>query len=101
MVAKPLTLTLDEVKALPRQEVISTIECSGNDGLPFLTSAVGNARWAGASLADMLKAAQIKPGALEVVFYGADQGEEVVRKERRSKSSSTAPSPGACRLRTR
>ncbi len=81
MVAKPLTLTLDEVKALPRQEVTSTIECSGNDGLPFLTSAVGNARWAGASLADTLKTAQIKDGALEVVFYGADQGEEVVHKD--------------------
>lgn len=81
LVAKPLTLTLDEVKALPRQEVISTIECSGNDGLPFLASAVGNARWAGVSLADMLKAAQIKPGVIEVVFYGADQGEEVVRKD--------------------
>ena len=80
-VAKPLTLTLDEVKALPRQEVVSTVECSGNDGLPFLASAVGNARWAGASLADMLKEAQIKPGATEVVFYGADQGEEVVRKD--------------------
>ena len=81
LVAKPLALTLDEVKALPRQEVISTMECSGNDGLPFLTSAVGNARWAGASLADMLRAAQMKQGAVEVVFYGADQGEEVVHKD--------------------
>ena len=81
MVAKPLTLTIDELKAMPRQEVTSTIECSGNDGLPFLTSAVGNARWAGTSLAGLLNAAQVKPGALEVVFYGADQGEEVVHKD--------------------
>ena len=35
----------------------------------------------GTSLADLLKAAQVKRGALEVVFYGADQGEEVVRKD--------------------
>ena len=81
MVAKPLTLTIEELKTLPRQEVISTIECSGNDGLPFLTSAVGNARWAGTSLAGLLNAAQVKRGALEVVFYGADQGEEVVHKD--------------------
>src|SRR5438034_6320 len=80
LVAKPLTLTLAELKALPRQEVTSTIECAGNNGLPFLTSAVGNARWAGASLAEILKSVQVKPGTSEVVFFGADQGEEVLRK---------------------
>jgi DMSO/TMAO reductase YedYZ molybdopterin-dependent catalytic subunit len=81
MVAKPLTLTVSNLKSLPRQEVISTVECSGNNGLPFLSSMVGNARWAGASLAEMLRMAQIKSGAIEVVFYGVDQGEEVVRKD--------------------
>ena len=81
MVANPLTFTLNDLKALPRQEVTSTIECSGNNGLPFLASLAGNARWAGASLAELLRAAQIKSGALEVVFYGVDQGEEVVRKD--------------------
>jgi DMSO/TMAO reductase YedYZ molybdopterin-dependent catalytic subunit len=73
-------LTFRELKSLPRQEVTSTIECAGNNGLPFLTTAIGNARWAGASLAKVLKSAQIKSGALEVVFFGADQGEEVLRK---------------------
>jgi DMSO/TMAO reductase YedYZ molybdopterin-dependent catalytic subunit len=81
MIAKPSTVTLNDLRSLPRQEVISTIECSGNNGLPFATSTVGNARWAGASLAKMLQTAQIKSGAVEVVFYGADQGEEVVRKD--------------------
>lgn len=52
----------------------------GNHGLPFFTSAIGNAQWAGTSLADILGPAQIKPGALEVVFFGADQGEEVLRR---------------------
>jgi DMSO/TMAO reductase YedYZ molybdopterin-dependent catalytic subunit len=80
LVAKPLTLTLKDLKGLPRREVASTIECSGNNGLPFLTSAVGNAKWAGASLAQILKSAQIKLGAIEVVFFGADQGEEILRK---------------------
>ncbi len=81
MVANPLTFTLSELKALPRQEITSTIECSGNNGLPFLASLVGNARWAGTSLAQTLRTAQIKNGALEVVFYGVDQGEEVVHKD--------------------
>ena len=79
-VSKPATLTLDQLKALPRREIIFTLECSGDNGLPFLQSSIGNAQWAGASLAETLKAAQIKDDALEVVFYGTDQGDEVVRQ---------------------
>ena len=79
-VGNPTTLTLDQLKALPRREVIFALECSGDNGLPFLQSSIGNAQWAGASLAEMLKAAQIKDDALEVVFYGTDQGDEVVRQ---------------------
>ena len=81
MVTKPMTLTLANLKALPRQEVTSTLECSGNNGLPFAVSTIGNARWAGASLANLLHTAQVKTGAIEVVFYGTDQGEEVVHKD--------------------
>ena len=33
---------------------------------------MGNARWAGARLADVLKKAAVKPGATEVLFNGAD-----------------------------
>jgi DMSO/TMAO reductase YedYZ molybdopterin-dependent catalytic subunit len=79
LVVKPGTLTLDQLKALPRKEVISTIECSGSNGLPFAQSMIGNATWAGASLADTLRAAGIKDGGIEVVFYGIDKGEETVR----------------------
>jgi DMSO/TMAO reductase YedYZ molybdopterin-dependent catalytic subunit len=80
-VDKPATFKLNELKSLPRHEIISTLECSGNNGLPFAQSTIGNARWTGASLAEMLRTAQIKSGAVEVVFYGTDQGEEVVRKD--------------------
>jgi DMSO/TMAO reductase YedYZ molybdopterin-dependent catalytic subunit len=79
-VNNPTTLTLDRLKAMPREEVTFTLECSGDNGLPFFQSGVGNARWGGTSLAQVLRAAQIKDDALEVVFYGADQGEEVVRQ---------------------
>jgi DMSO/TMAO reductase YedYZ molybdopterin-dependent catalytic subunit len=81
LVDRPTTLTLEQLTALPRGEVTFTIECSGNNGLPFLTSAIGNARWAGASLADVLRNAGLKSSALEVVFFGTDSGEETVRKD--------------------
>ena len=81
LVDRPTTLTLEQLTALPRGEVTFTIECSGNNGLPFLTSAIGNARWVGASLADVLRNADLKSSALEVVFFGADSGEETVRKD--------------------
>jgi hypothetical protein len=61
--------TVYRLKAMPREEVTFTLECSGNNGLPFFQSGVGNARRAGASLAEILKAAQIKDDALEVVFW--------------------------------
>jgi DMSO/TMAO reductase YedYZ molybdopterin-dependent catalytic subunit len=80
-VGQPTTLSLDQLKALPRQQVTFTIECSGNNGLPFLTSAIGNARWGGTPLAEVLRNADIKSSALEVVFFGADSGEETVRKD--------------------
>ena len=44
-----------------------------------MTSAIGNAKWAGASVADVLGAAKAKGGAKEVVFFGADRGNEVLR----------------------
>src|SRR5204862_7114285 len=43
MVKKPLALTLADLKALPRQKVTFTVECSGNHGFPFFTGGIGNA----------------------------------------------------------
>lgn len=79
LVERPASLTLEQIRALPRQEATCTIECSGNGGLPFLTSAIGNARWAGTPLAPLLRALGIMQGAIEVVFFAADTGQEVLR----------------------
>lgn len=79
-VNNPTTLTLDRLMAMPHEEVTFTLECSGDNGLPFFQSGVGNAHWGGTSLAQVLKATQLKDDALEVVFFGADQGEEVVHQ---------------------
>lgn len=79
LVEQPLKLSLAQLKALPRQETTCTIECSGNRGLPFFTSAVGNAKWSGTPLAALLAQARPMKNGTEVVFIGADAGEEIVR----------------------
>ena len=80
LVRRPLTLTLADLKARPRQEVAFTLECAGNHGFPWFTSGVGTATWAGAGLASLLKDAGLHDKASEVVFYGSDRGEEEVRQ---------------------
>ena len=97
LVTRPASLSLSALKAMPRQEITSTIECSGNNGLPFLTSAVGNARWAGTSLAGILKAAQIKTSAIEVVFFARTRARRCCAKTRRLNSNSPVISHAACR----
>ncbi|HEX2282643.1 MAG TPA: sulfite oxidase [Thermomicrobiales bacterium] len=81
LVAQPLTLTLDDLKARQRQEVTFTMECSGNTGLPFFTGGVGNATWAGTLLAPLLDEAGVLEEGIEVVFWGADAGEQTWRDE--------------------
>jgi DMSO/TMAO reductase YedYZ molybdopterin-dependent catalytic subunit len=78
-VRRPLTLTLDQIKARPRREVVYTLECSGNHGFPFMVGGIGTARWAGTPLAPVLEEAGIREGGIEVVFHGADTGEEQIR----------------------
>jgi DMSO/TMAO reductase YedYZ molybdopterin-dependent catalytic subunit len=80
-VATPLTLTLDDLKKLPAAEIVSVLECAGNGraffqppvpGLQWGHGAVGNARWRGVRLADVLKRGGLKPSAREILFDGAD-----------------------------
>jgi DMSO/TMAO reductase YedYZ molybdopterin-dependent catalytic subunit len=77
LVNKPLELTLDELKRRPRKELIAGFECSGNNPAR-LNTLVGNARWAGTSVAALLKDAGLKSTAREVVFFGADHGTEEI-----------------------
>jgi sulfite oxidase len=80
-VGQPLTLTLDELKKMPRAELVSVLECAGNGrsfyqpripGAQWAYGAVGNGRWAGVRLGDVLKKAGLKDGAKELLFDGAD-----------------------------
>jgi DMSO/TMAO reductase YedYZ molybdopterin-dependent catalytic subunit len=79
LVDRPLTLTLADLRARPRQEVVFTLECSGNHGGP-LVGLIGNARWAGTPLAPLLQEAGVLARGREVVFWGADAGEEEIRE---------------------
>jgi len=79
LVQQPMVLTLDDLKARPRQEVTFTLECSGNNGLPFFWGGIGNATWAGTSLAPLLQQAGVLDQGIEVVFFGSDMGVEDVR----------------------
>jgi DMSO/TMAO reductase YedYZ molybdopterin-dependent catalytic subunit len=81
LVDQPMTLTLDDLKARERQEVTFTLECSGNTGLPFFWGGVGNATWAGTPLGPLLEEAGIQEAGREVVFWGADAGEQVWREK--------------------
>ena len=80
-VATPLTLTMDDVRRLPVVELVGVLECAGNGrgfyepsvpGLQWANGAVGNARWRGVRLVDVLKRAGVKESAKEVLFNGAD-----------------------------
>jgi DMSO/TMAO reductase YedYZ molybdopterin-dependent catalytic subunit len=77
---QPLTFTLGELRARPRREVVFTLECSGNHGFPWFIGGIGTARWAGTPLAPILEEAGVLGDGREVVFFGADEGEEEVHE---------------------
>jgi len=78
LVENPRTYRLEDIRALPKKEVLFALECSGNSGFPWLQGAIGNARWAGAPLAEVLQKAGIDKNGIEVVFFGHDEGEETI-----------------------
>lgn len=100
LVKQPSTMNLAALIARPRQEVVYTLECSGNHGFPWFISGIGNAKWAGTPLAPLLEEAGVLEQGREVVFWGSDAGEETVRDVKmpqqfaRSMSLDDAMNPG-------
>ena len=76
LVNKPLSLSLDELRKMKSTELIFGFECSGNRRP--LQGLCGNGRWTGVLLRAVLDQAGVKPQAREVVFFGADRGDEEV-----------------------
>ena len=82
-VERPLTLSLDELVALPRRTVAVTLECAGNgrarlsplpEGEPWDLGAVSTAEFTGVPLDHVLGLSGIEPGAVDVRFEGTDRG---------------------------
>ncbi|MCI0534894.1 MAG: molybdopterin-dependent oxidoreductase [Verrucomicrobiales bacterium] len=79
LVAKPMTLRMEELKRLPRKDQLMTLECSGNGSAKGFMNAVYNSRWTGTPLAPLLKKCRIDPRAKEIVFLGMDRKKETLR----------------------
>ena len=80
-VEHPTTLTMDDLKKLPRVELVGVLECAGNGrsfyephmaGAQWAFGSVGNGRWTGVRLRDVLKRAGIQSSATAVLCDGAD-----------------------------
>jgi DMSO/TMAO reductase YedYZ molybdopterin-dependent catalytic subunit len=82
LVKKPAALSLADLKARKSQEVIATLECSGNGASPTFSSAIGNLRWKGTALAPLLRECGLEKRGIEVVFVAADQKDEKLRDEK-------------------
>ncbi len=79
--AKPLSLSLDELRAMPGAELVAVNQCSGNGrgfseprvaGGQAANGLMGNARWTGVPLKAVLDRVGVQPGAVQVRFDGLD-----------------------------
>lgn len=82
-VQKPLSLTVDELRQqFEPVSLVAVNQCSGNSRSYFTPQvpggqwghgAVGNARWTGVRLKDILQKAGLKPQSMQVTFAGLDE----------------------------
>ncbi|MGW5172091.1 sulfite oxidase [Streptomyces nodosus] len=85
LVDHPLELSSDELRRrFPERSVVATLQCAGNRRADLIEvrdipgqvswgpGAVSTARWTGASLADVLAEAGVRPDAAHIAFTGAD-----------------------------
>lgn len=82
LVDAPLALTLKDLESLPQHDVEAVLQCAGNGrammqprvaGLQWTKGAVGNARWRGPRLADVLALARPKAAGTMLQLEGADR----------------------------
>lgn len=80
-VQRPLALSLADILAMPRVQLAAVNQCAGNSrglfeprvaGAQWRHGAMGNARWTGVSLRQVLDAAGVKAGAATVRFAALD-----------------------------
>jgi DMSO/TMAO reductase YedYZ molybdopterin-dependent catalytic subunit len=80
-VSSPLRFSLADLSRLPRAEATCVLMCAGNGrsfhrpvvpGVQWTHGAVGNARWAGVRVKDVLAKAGLKGGAKHLQTFGTD-----------------------------
>jgi DMSO/TMAO reductase YedYZ molybdopterin-dependent catalytic subunit len=80
-VNRPLSLSLADLARLPRVAIAAVNQCAGNGrglfaprvvGAQWANGAMGNARWEGVRLRDVLRQAGVKAGAVAVRASGLD-----------------------------
>jgi DMSO/TMAO reductase YedYZ molybdopterin-dependent catalytic subunit len=81
-VERPVALSMDDLRRMPATSLVAVNQCSGNSrglfephmpGAQWGNGAMGNARWTGVPLCDLLRRAGVKPAAVDVSFAGLDR----------------------------
>src|SRR6201990_946377 len=81
-VGRPLTLSYEDLRSLPSETRVATLECAGNSrvflvpqvqGAQWELGAVSNAEWTGVPLRALLERARLEEDACEIVLEGADR----------------------------
>src|SRR5216684_1189472 len=82
-VTNPFTLSYQELRDMPSETRVATLECAGNgrvflvpqaEGAQWELGAVGNAEWTGVPLRALLERAGVEEDGCEIVLEGADRG---------------------------
>src|SRR5438132_6031814 len=82
-VRNPLSLSYRQLRDMPSETRVATLECAGNSrvflvpqvaGAQWELGAVGNAEWTGVPLGALLERVGLEEGAGEIVLEGADRG---------------------------
>ncbi len=82
-VERPLELAMEDLRRMDAVSVVAVNQCSGNSrsffaprvpGGQWKNGAMGNARWTGVRLGDLLRRAGVRAGAVQVAVDGMDEG---------------------------
>jgi len=77
LVSKPTELSLAELQSMRSVDIVNGYECSGNSARS-VQGLSSNGRFTGVRLRDVLRRVGVDDKAREVVFFGADKGNEDV-----------------------
>jgi DMSO/TMAO reductase YedYZ molybdopterin-dependent catalytic subunit len=75
----PFSLSYDELLALPRVDQTSTLECISNEVGNYL---IGNCKWNGVRLRDLLERAGVQPGVIDIKLSAAEGYTESIPLEK-------------------